>query len=188
MRVILLKDIENLGKKYDIKEVSGGYARNFLLPKNLAKLANRENLKWAKNQKEILAKKIEQEIKMVQDLVANIDGQEVVISVKPIRNKFSNRADEDSKSLLASNGDDLRLKSTPLSNGVKGSEKGQLFESITSLKIVEKLKEKNFEIKKEQIDLEKPIKQLGEFPIKIKFKHNLEAKIKVIVKELRNTN
>ena len=146
MQVILLQNIENLGKKYDIKDVSDGYARNFLFPKNLVKLANKENLKWVESQKEILAKKIEQEIKMVQNLVANINGQEVLISVK-------------------------------------GGEKGQLFESITSQKILEKLKEKNFEIKKEQIDLEKPIKELGEFPIKVKFEHNLEAKIKVIIIE-----
>ena len=41
----------------------------------------------------------------------------------------------------------------------------------------------NFEIKKNQISLAAPIKDLGEFPVKIKFDHNLEAEIRVIVTE-----
>jgi large subunit ribosomal protein L9 len=146
MKVILLKDIENLGKKYEIKEVSDGYARNYLIPKKLAKIANEKNLKWLEKQKEKEEKKAEEELKKVQEVASAVDGQEVVIPVKV-------------------------------------GEDGQLFESITVQKIYERLKELGFEIKKSQILLESPIKELGEFPVKIKFPHNLEAEIKVIVVE-----
>jgi large subunit ribosomal protein L9 len=146
MRVILLQNIEKLGKKYEVKEIKDGYARNFLIPKNLAKPATKQALKWVKIQKEIEEKKAEEELKRVQELASSIDGQEVALSVKI-------------------------------------GEKGELYESITAQKIYEKLKELGFNIKKNQIILAEPIKELGEFPVKIKFNHNLEAEIKVIVTE-----
>lgn len=149
MRVILLKDVENLGKKYEVKKVKAGYARNFLIPKGLAKLATPENLKWAKEQREKEIQKAEQELKKIQELASSIDGLELTFSVKV-------------------------------------GKKDQLFESITRQKISEKLKEQGFQIKKTQIALEKPIKELGEFPIKIHFDHNLEAEIRVIITEKKS--
>jgi large subunit ribosomal protein L9 len=146
MRVILLQDIEKLGKKYDIKEVSDGYARNFLIPKGLVKIASKKNLKWLKAQKEAEVKKVEEDLKKVQEIASAVDAQEIIIPVKV-------------------------------------GQEGQLFESITAQKISEKLKGLGFEIKKSQINLSEPIKELGEFPIKIKFEHNLEAEIKVIIVE-----
>ena len=59
MRVILLQDIDKLGKKYEIKEVANGYARNFLIAKGLAKPATEDTLKWLDLQKEIEVKKAE---------------------------------------------------------------------------------------------------------------------------------
>lgn len=144
MRVILLQDIENLGKKYEVKDVKDGYARNFLIPKGLVKPATEEVLKWLEVQKEIEAKKSEEVLKQIQELASAVDDREVIIPVKI------------------------------------GAE-GQLFESVNSQMISEKLKELGFDIKKTQIVLEEPIKELGESPIKIKFEHNLEAEIKVIV-------
>ena len=148
MRVILLQDIDKFGKKHDIKEVADGYARNFLMPKGLVKLATEKNLKWLSEQKETLEKKSEEELKNIQDTATKIDGLEITITVKT------------------------------------GKEK-QLFESITAQKISDKLKELGFEIKKSQIDLKEPIKEIGEYPVKIKLEHNLETEIRVIVIEER---
>lgn len=148
MRVIILKDIENLGKKYEVKEVADGYAKNFLIPKGLAKIANEKNLKWLEKQKKKDEEKAEKELKKIQEIASKIDGQEIFIPVKI-------------------------------------GENGQLFESITAQKICEKLKEIGFEIKKNQILLPNPIKELGEFPVTVKFPHNLEVEIKVIVVEER---
>lgn len=146
MKVILLQDVENLGKKYEVKNVKAGYARNFLIPKDLVKPATKEALKWLETQKEIETKLAEEELKKVQNFVSEVDGLEITISVKV-------------------------------------GEDGQLFESITPQKIAEKLKTDGFEIKKNQILLADPIKELGEFPIKITFAHGLEAEIRVIIVE-----
>ena len=48
MKVILLKDVKGTGKKGEVKEVSDGYARNFLLPKKMAKLADNQAVKELK--------------------------------------------------------------------------------------------------------------------------------------------
>jgi large subunit ribosomal protein L9 len=146
MRVILLEDIDKFGKKYEVKEVKDGYARNFLIPKKMVKLATKKSLKWAEEQKAIEAQKSEQELEKVQQLASEIDGLEALISVKT------------------------------------GGEK-QLFESITCQKISEKLKKLGFEIPKSKIDLAEPIEELGEFPVKIRFDHNLEAEVRIIITE-----
>jgi large subunit ribosomal protein L9 len=69
---------------------------------------------------------------------------------------------------------------------MKLGKEGQLFESITAQKIAEKLKELGFNINKNQVDLAEPIKSLGEFPVKVKFEHNLEALITVAITEETN--
>ena len=82
MRVILIKDIENLGKKDDVKEVANGYARNFLLPNKLVKQATKKALEFLKREKNILVKKAEGELKTIQEVISKIDGQELEILVK----------------------------------------------------------------------------------------------------------
>jgi len=45
MKVVLLRDVKNVGKKNDVKNVSDGYGKNFLLARGLAKLATVSSLK-----------------------------------------------------------------------------------------------------------------------------------------------
>lgn len=45
MKIILLKDIAKVGKKYDVKDISEGYAQNMLIPKGLAVAATPDVLK-----------------------------------------------------------------------------------------------------------------------------------------------
>lgn len=49
MKVILMQDVKALGKKGELVEASDGYARNFLLPKKLAKQANAQAMNEYKN-------------------------------------------------------------------------------------------------------------------------------------------
>jgi large subunit ribosomal protein L9 len=60
MKIILLQDVKGQGKAGQIKEVSEGYARNFLFPKGLAKEANAGNVHALEAQKASEAKKIQQ--------------------------------------------------------------------------------------------------------------------------------
>ncbi len=64
MKLILLQDIKGVGKKFDVKEIKSGYARNFLLPRGLVKAATEQSIKeleikkaaWGKEEKEIKGK------------------------------------------------------------------------------------------------------------------------------------
>jgi len=61
MKVIFLEDVKGKGKKGELKDVSDGYARNFLLPKKLAKEATADNLNTFKMQEKAKAAQIAKE-------------------------------------------------------------------------------------------------------------------------------
>lgn len=62
MKVVLLKDVKGTGKKGEMKEVSDGHARNFLIPKGLAREANDSAVRELAHQKKSYDKRIAQEI------------------------------------------------------------------------------------------------------------------------------
>ena len=82
MKVILLKDVEGLGKKGEIKTAADGHARNFLIPRKLAIIATIKAVKELEKEKESEAQKAEQELQHVEETVSQIDGLEIEVPVK----------------------------------------------------------------------------------------------------------
>jgi len=63
----------------------------------------------------------------------------------------------------------------------KAGDEGRLFGSVTTMDIAEKLKEAGFEIDRRRIDLDQPIKSLGEFAVPIRLRPEVTAELKVLV-------
>lgn len=82
MKVILQADVKGKGKKGDIKEVSDGYARNFLFPRGLAVEANASNLNSAKGQKEAQEFHKAQEKEQALETKKKIDELSVTLHAK----------------------------------------------------------------------------------------------------------
>ena len=82
MKVILLKDIKGTGKKNEVKEVSDGYARNFLLPKKLAVPADNTNMKELNEKNKSIENKAQKEYEAAVELGKRMEELNVVIYSK----------------------------------------------------------------------------------------------------------
>ena len=147
MKVVLLKDVAKIGKANEVKEVSNGYALNFLIPKKMAKTATTGNIKQAEQIKiELEAKK-----QIQKDL------------------------------LLKNFGD---VKDAKITISAKASDKGHLFSGIHKEEITTALKEQTgLDIEPDFIQLEHPVKEIGEHEIEVKVD---DRKVKFIL-EIRDT-
>lgn len=82
MKIVLLQNVKNLGLRGDVKEVSQGYARNFLFPKKLAKVASEKAILEIEKikMKEIMME--EKDLVRTEKLSEKLEGEEVVIKAK----------------------------------------------------------------------------------------------------------
>ena len=78
MKVILKETVPNLGTVGDVVTVRDGYARNYLIPRGLAAVADPRNLKAIEHQKRMLEKKRLREIAKAEELARALDGQRLV--------------------------------------------------------------------------------------------------------------
>ena len=82
MKVILLQDIKNVGKKDEIINNSDGYARNYLFPKKLAVEATKDNLNQLKARQDTAKRKKEQEKEDAKQLAEKLKKITLSIQVK----------------------------------------------------------------------------------------------------------
>lgn len=142
MKVIFFQDVKGTGKRGEIKEISDGYARNFLLPKKLAGVATPEAIKKVGLEKQKHLEAVKQDLAKTQEIASQLQGKEIVIKAK--------------------------------------AKDGKLFGSITAKAIAKELKKDGLEIAEKAIMLE-PIREIGEYEIKIILEHNIEAGVMLFV-------
>ena len=82
MKVIFLKDVPRVGKKYDVREVPDGYAMNFLLPRKLAQSATAKAMKELENRKKDIVLKREVQADLLMKNLEEIKGKVVTIAGK----------------------------------------------------------------------------------------------------------
>ena len=82
MKVVLLADVKGQGKKGELVNVSDGYARNFLFPKNLAIEANAAAMSELKSREQAAAHHKQEEIDNAKALAARLNGTTVVVHAK----------------------------------------------------------------------------------------------------------
>jgi len=82
MKVLLCEDIDRLGWLGDIVEVKTGYARNYLLPQGLAKIANEASIRSIAEEKARHAEQRKLDGKRLEEAVKAIEGAEAVVAAK----------------------------------------------------------------------------------------------------------
>lgn len=82
MKVILLADVKGKGKKGELCNVSDGYARNFLFPKNLAIEADSAAMSELKSREESVAHHKKEELEAAKATASKLNGKTVVIKAK----------------------------------------------------------------------------------------------------------
>lgn len=82
MKVILLNDVKNVGKKGDVVNVADGYGRNFLIKNGLAEIANNKNLASLEEANKQKALDLEEQKKKAEELKEEMDKLELEFAVK----------------------------------------------------------------------------------------------------------
>jgi len=121
MKVILLDDVANVGRRGEVRDVSDGYARNFLIPKKLALTAtpgNLKNLAQIKTQQDTKAQRIKGDAEV---LAVRIEGlvYEVTRQASEEGKLFGSVTAQDIADFLAGRGVDIERRRLHLDEPIK---------------------------------------------------------------------
>ncbi|PYZ91775.1 50S ribosomal protein L9 [Salipaludibacillus keqinensis] len=82
MKVIFLDDVKGKGKKGEVKNVSEGYARNYLLKNNLAVEANKGNMKSLEKKQESEERQTEKELEAAEKFKEELENMTIELTAK----------------------------------------------------------------------------------------------------------
>jgi large subunit ribosomal protein L9 len=82
MKVLLVQDVEHLGKSGEIKLVAGGFGRNYLLPKGFAVMATAGQIKQAEQRSAADRKRVDAARKDAEAVAARLNGKSLSFTVK----------------------------------------------------------------------------------------------------------
>ena len=82
MKVILLQDVKGQGEKGELVNVSDGYARNFLLPRNLAMIADAQAMNELRNKEASVQYHKEMDKKAAEEAAETLKGKTVIIKAR----------------------------------------------------------------------------------------------------------
>jgi large subunit ribosomal protein L9 len=82
MEVILREDVPKLGHIGDVKKVKPGFARNYLLPRGLAVVADKRNLRQMEHEKRVIAEKRERSLRAARSVAEKLAAARVTIRAR----------------------------------------------------------------------------------------------------------
>ena len=82
MKLILIKDVENVGSEGDVVNVKSGFGRNFLIPQKLAITFSKSQLKRVEEKQIQEDRKIEKQKDLLSDLLEKVSGLNITIKMK----------------------------------------------------------------------------------------------------------
>ena len=138
MKVILIKDVKALGKKGDVKEVSDGYAKNYLLKNGLARLATTSNMAENIAQKNAVDFHFAENKKEAESLAAKLKPVQIKLPIKCGENGkiFGSITAGDISEALKTAGFDIDKKKIELPSPIKTSGvhtiSAKLFQGVTA--------------------------------------------------------
>jgi large subunit ribosomal protein L9 len=121
MQIILQEDVEKLGVRGDVVTVAEGYARNFLLPKNLALPASAGNLKRLEKIRATLAKKTATERDLAQKEADTLSAITITLTRKAGENDqlFGSVTSADIADAIAAQGHEVDKRRIQLADPIK---------------------------------------------------------------------
>src|SRR5450759_870481 len=147
MKLILTDDVKNLGHRGDVVTVAAGYARNFLLPKELAFPATPGNVKRLEQENHRYDARMAKEKDQSSEIAKAIQGVRIVLKKK-------------------------------------AGEHDALYGSVTTSDLADALGAKGITVDKRRIELEEPIKRLGEHKVHVKLHRDVTVELIVEVQPL----